>query len=127
MNKTPEFYKNISGDPSISRLANGSEVITTNLPVIKTVKTEFVVDVFGTFQTTITHDLGDIYEPFVRVREKGETSWHTLPSYTLSPTGGTATTIRVQNITGTSITLEFESINNNPTYEVEIYFISFKL
>lgn len=121
-----KFYKNISGSPTQSRLADGSEVGSTNIPIIKTIEGEVLVDLFGTFQVSIVHDLKAIYEPLVRVREKGTTAWKTLPSYVLSPTGGIASTIRVQNITSSTIVLEFEGINNSPTYEYEIYFLDFK-
>lgn len=127
MNKKPTFYKNVSGSPMTSELSSGSSVFATNLPIIaEPIKQKVEVEVFGTFQKTIKHELKKKYDCFVRVREKETKPWRTLPSYTLSPFGGPASTIRVQNITDSDITLEFESIQPT-TYEVEIYFIAFNI
>lgn len=110
-------------------MGSGDLIGATAIPVKRIHRTNIELTGFFEEVITIRHNVGKIYEPFIRIREEGSSQWQTLPS--IHQLGGTlATTVygEVTSIEKDVITLTFwNSISMSLTgvCEVEIYFIGF--
>ncbi len=130
LDNRPEYYRSLAFPTRTERLENGTTWGSTS-PAIKGIhRDEFHLDGFLGENITIKHDVGRIYEPYIRMRIKGAAAWLTMPStFQLGGTLGSIVYGKILSITTKEITFEFFNASSFPggagDFEIEIFFLDF--
>jgi len=123
----PEFNTSIANNPYIENLSNGSIFGASNLPIVKTVRTEVVNDAAPKI-VTIKHNLKKRYDLFARYSIKGEIRWYTIPFFETPVIAGPTSGIFIDDIRENEIDLEIDyGTGLGQTYIIELFFVDFFL